>query len=107
MLTLTLNPSTLKHCEQGRPRSRLGYVLLAALAAVLLAPFYAGMWLYSTHATCALLHVSAGELSEPGFPGTTPSTLACGSTTRTRRAPSCMRLLGSWASLGFRVCTLP
>ena len=33
-------------------------MLLAALAAVLLAPFYAGMWLYHTHATCALLHVT-------------------------------------------------
>lgn len=54
-------------------------MLLAALAAVLLAPFYAGMWLYYTHATCALLlvtvatcallHVSVGELSEPGGSG--------------------------------------
>ena len=35
---------------QGRGRGRLGYVLLAALGAVLLAPFYGGMWLYYTHA---------------------------------------------------------
>ena len=37
---------------QGRGRGRLGYVLLAALGMVLLAPFYGGMWLYYIHATC-------------------------------------------------------
>ncbi|KAK9822827.1 hypothetical protein WJX81_006228 [Elliptochloris bilobata] len=41
----------LKSVAKGGARGRLGYVLLAALAAVLLAPFYAGMWLYYTHAT--------------------------------------------------------
>ena len=37
---------------QGRGRGRLGYVLLAALGMVLLAPFYGGMWLYYMHAKC-------------------------------------------------------
>ena len=64
--------------EQGRGRGRLGYVVLAALGMVLLAPFYGGMWLYYTHATCgpdrmALHNVTSFEVLT-GTDGTTLNT---------------------------------
>jgi len=46
--------------RQGRARGRLTYVLLAALAGILLVPFYGGMLLYHAHATCARAALGRG-----------------------------------------------
>lgn len=48
---------------QGRGRGRLGYVVLAALGMVLLAPFYGGMWLYYTHAMCGTDRIAFLEIT--------------------------------------------